>query len=72
MSDNLKNNENISLLSVLRSVLSAFFGVQSSARHKRDFEKGNIMHFVYAGSFLTVVFILVIFGIVQLVLYFLM
>ena len=64
-----KDNDNISFFGVLKSVLSAFLGVQSHANRKRDFETGNPMHFIYIGLMTTVVFILVVLGAVKLVLY---
>lgn len=51
------------------SVLAAFFGVQSSATRERDFEHGRPIHFILMGLVLTVIFLLLVWGLVKLVLY---
>ena len=50
------------------SVLAAFFGVQSNRARERDFTKGKPSTYIILGIVLTIVFILVIFGVVKLVL----
>ena len=57
------------MLDIIKSVLASFFGVQSDKNRKRDFQQGNPMHFIVAGLFLTVIFILLIVGIVKYILY---
>jgi hypothetical protein len=54
---------------VMLSVLAAFFGVQSSATRERDFEHGRPIHFILMGLVLTVIFLLLVWGLVKLVLY---
>jgi len=49
------------------SVLAAFFGVQSSKNHIRDFEQGNPIIFFVLGLILTCVFLLSVLGIVNYV-----
>jgi len=58
----------LSLLQVLGSVLASFFGVQKDAVRERDFSRGRPRDFVIAGVLLTAVFVLVVWGVVQLVL----
>ncbi len=56
------------LLAHIGSVLAAFFGVQSNKARERDFTKGKPSTYIILGIVLTIVFILVIFGVVKLVL----
>jgi len=56
------------VIDVFKSVGAAFFGVQSEANRQRDFRKGKLHHFILAGAMATVVFVLVLYGIVQLIL----
>jgi len=58
----------LSLLQVLGSVLASFFGVQKDAVRERDFSRGRPRDFVIAGVLLTAVFVLVVWGVVQVVL----
>lgn len=53
---------------VMFSVLAAFFGVQSNSTRERDFEHGRPIHFIVMGLALTVVFLLLVWGLVKLVL----
>ena len=55
-------------LEVIKSVLASFVGVQSEKNRLRDFAQGKPIHFIIAGLILTVVFILVVWGVVKLVL----
>ena len=57
----------LGLLQVLGSVLSSFFGVQKNETRERDFKHGRARDFIIVGAILTVFFILVVFGVVQLV-----
>ena len=61
------SDEKLSLLNVALSTCAAAFGVQSSKNRKRDFSKGNALTFVVSGVLFTIVFVLVIVGIVKLV-----
>ena len=54
---------------VLRSVLSAFLGVQSNRNRERDFTHGKLSHFVVVGLVVTTLFVLLVFGVVRLVLH---
>ncbi|MGF1527921.1 MAG: DUF2970 domain-containing protein [Candidatus Competibacterales bacterium] len=53
---------------VTKSVLAAFFGVQSEKNRARDFTHGKMHHFVIAGVILTVLFVVLVYTVVQLVL----
>jgi hypothetical protein len=62
-------NHPLTLWEMLKSVLSAAFGVQSGKNQSRDFSRGKPSHFIILGVLFTAVFVLVIFGIVTLVLH---
>jgi Mg/Co/Ni transporter MgtE len=49
------------------SVLSGFFGVQSSAKRKRDFTHGKASHFILLGLLATGLLISLLVGVVKLV-----
>lgn len=55
------------LWQVALSVLAAFFGVQSNKNRERDFKHGRFSHFVIIGLIATLLFALIIYGIVRLV-----
>lgn len=59
----------LSWFQVFSSVIASFFGVQKNATRERDFTHGKARDFIIVGLVLTLVFILVIFGIVQLVMH---
>ena len=54
---------------VVRSVMSAFMGVQSNRNRERDFTHGKLSHFVVAGLVGTTLFVLLVVGVVFLVLH---
>lgn len=54
---------------MLQSVLAGALGVQSGKNRERDFSQGKPSHFILLGVGFTVVFVLVILGVVKLVLY---
>ena len=56
-----------SLASVFRSVAASMFGVQSSKQHKDDFRHGKVSTYNAVGLIATVLFVLTIWGVVQLV-----
>ena len=56
------------MLSVFKSVLAAGFGVQNEANRVKDFQQGRAVHFIVAGLVATVIFMLIIWGLVQLAL----
>lgn len=54
---------------VIKSVLSSFFGVQSSKKHQQDITRGKPVHYILTGLAFTVLFVLTIWGVVSLVLH---
>ena len=60
----------LSFWQLLKSTLSAFVGVQSSANRERDFKHGKLSHFIWMGLLFGTVFVLTLLGVVQLVLHF--
>ena len=64
------DNSPLSFWQVLLSVLAAAFGVQSGKNRQRDFSRGRPLHFVLIGLLATALFVLLLYGTVQLVLYF--
>ncbi|HYW93378.1 MAG TPA: DUF2970 domain-containing protein [Gammaproteobacteria bacterium] len=54
---------------VVWSVLAAFFGVQSEKNYRRDTTRGRPIHYIVIGLFATVVFVLSLWGLVQLILH---
>jgi hypothetical protein len=56
------------LWQVIKSVLGAFFGVQSSKVRERDFTKGNPWAYIIVGLIAVTLFVLMLVGIVKLVL----
>jgi hypothetical protein len=63
-----EDEEGLTLLQLIGSALAAGFGVQSSANRKRDFSKGKPSQFITIGILFTVLFVLIMVGIVNLVL----
>ncbi len=61
-------NETPSFWQAIKSVLAAFLGVQSDKNRELDFKHGKPAHFIMAGLLLTLLFILVVWGVVKLVL----
>ena len=55
------------LLQEIGSVLASFFGVQSSRNRQRDFTSGSPLRFLLLGLTFTLIFVLVVFGVVKLV-----
>ncbi len=67
MSTEKSNQQQPSLIRVLGSVLASMFGVQSSRRREEDFVYGKPSHYIIVGLLVTVIFILSVWGVVQLV-----
>lgn len=67
VSDEEKNAEKLSLMQVFGSVISSFVGVQKNATRERDFKRGRARDFIIVGVVLTLLFILAVWGVVQLV-----
>lgn len=51
---------------MLHSILAAAFGVQSGKNRARDFTHGKASHFIAMGTVFTLLFILLLIGLVQL------
>ena len=73
MSDTLKpENESgkpPGLLQVVSSVLAAMVGIQKAKNRERDFTHGKPSHFITVGLIVTVIAVLLLWGLVKLVLY---
>lgn len=55
-------------LNAIKSVMAAFVGVQKKKNLEEDFAKSSATPFIMAGLLMAVVFVLVVYSIVQLVL----
>jgi Protein of unknown function (DUF2970) len=56
-----------STLAVLGSVLASMFGVQSNRNREKDFTHGKPSQYIVIGLLVTAVFVLTIWGVVNLV-----
>jgi len=56
------------MLSVIKSILAAFIGVQSNQNRQQDFTHGKASHFIIAGIIGVVLFIALLVIIVNIVL----
>lgn len=52
--------KSVSLLDVIKSVASSFFGVQSTENRERDFRHGKPWQFIVVGLMLTGLFLLLV------------
>lgn len=68
MSDE-QERKTLTLRQMLQSVLAGALGVQSGKNRARDFSQGKPSHFILLGVGFTMVFVLLILGVVKLVLY---
>ena len=66
---NDEQEKNLTLRQMLGSVLAAALGVQSGKNRARDFRHGKSSHFIILGVGFTVLFVLIVLGVVKLVLY---
>ncbi|MGB0494914.1 MAG: DUF2970 domain-containing protein [Kangiellaceae bacterium] len=53
---------------VIGSVLAAMFGVQSDKNRERDFNSGNMSHFIFVGIVFVIIFIFTLIAIVNTIL----
>ena len=65
--ENKGNERAPSFASVLGSVLASMFGVQSSRKREQDFTHGKPSQYILIGLIVTLVFVLSVWGVVQLV-----
>ena len=63
------DNKPPSFWQMLHSVMAAAFGVQSGKNRARDFTHGKPSHFIAIGLLFTLVFVLLLVGVVKLVLH---
>ena len=56
------------LINLTISTIAAACGIQTRANHERDFSQGKASSFILAGAVFLIVFVLLIYGVVQLVL----
>ena len=66
---NDEQEKNLTLRQMLGSVLAAALGVQSGKNRARDFRHGKPSHFIIQGVGFTVLFVLIVLGVVKLALY---
>jgi hypothetical protein len=57
----------LTLAQVIGGVLAAMFGVRSERMRERDFTAGRPGQFIIVGIAMTLLFILIVYGVVQLV-----
>lgn len=58
------------LWQVIKSVMAAAFGVQKREILERDFKRGKASHFIVLGIIFTIIFVLLVYGLVVAVLSF--
>lgn len=68
--DDPADNKPPTFWQMLHSVMAAAFGVQSSKNRARDFSHGKPSQFLILGLLFTLVFALILFGVVKLILHF--
>ena len=65
-----KQENELPLWRVVISVMQAALGVQSGKNRERDFSKGRPAAYIIAGLIFTIVFILVLYGVVKMIMHF--
>lgn len=68
MNDTQHSQKKLTIFQVIGSLFAGWFGVQSNANRERDFTHGKASTFIYGGIIFALLFILIVYGIVQLVL----
>lgn len=63
----MADQQKLGLRQVLGSVAAAFMGVQSGRNQDRDFNRGRPRDFIIVGLLATLVFVLIVAGVVALV-----
>ena len=69
-SQEVDNDQPLTLRQMFGSAISAMIGVQSKEKRERDFARGKASHFIIVGVVLTAIFVLTMAGVVSLVLSF--
>ena len=69
-SQEVDNDQPLTLRQMFGSAISAMIGVQSKEKRERDFARGKASHFIIVGVVLTAIFVLTMASVVTLVLSF--
>jgi hypothetical protein len=69
-SQEVDNDQPLTLRQMFGSAISAMIGVQSKEKRERDFARGKASHFIIVGVVLTAIFVLTMASVVSLVLSF--
>ncbi|VAW52249.1 hypothetical protein MNBD_GAMMA05-128 [hydrothermal vent metagenome] len=67
--ETLASQKKVSPFEIMASVIAASFGVTTQANRERDFKQGNFIHFVIGGIVFTILFVLLLVGIVMTIMY---
>ena len=70
-SQEVDNEQPLTLRQLFGSAISAMIGVQSKEKRERDFARGKASHFIIVGAVITALFVLTMVALVSLVLSFL-
>ena len=62
-----KSKQGVTLLTEIGSLFAGWFGVQSNANRERDFTHGKASTYIYGGIIFAILFVLMVWGIVQVV-----
>ena len=68
MPEEKKQPQKLTLWQIICSVFAAAFGVQSDKNRERDFTQAKPSTYIIAGVIFTIVFVLIVIGVVKLVL----
>ncbi len=60
-----QENKKIGFFAVMGGVMAAMFGVRRAKYLERDFKQGKAIHFIIAGIVTTVIFMLILYALVQ-------
>ena len=69
-SQEVDNDQPLTLRQMFGSAISAMIGVQSKEKRERDFARGKASHFIIVGVVLTAIFVLTMASVVTLILSF--
>ncbi len=67
MNDEADKHGKVTVFTIIASLFAGWFGVQNNKNRERDFTHGKASTFIYAGIIFLVLFVLGVWGIVQLV-----
>ena len=62
-----EHHQKVSFGSLVHSLFAGAFGVQTEKNRSRDFAHGKFSHFIIGGIIFAILFVLAIYGVVQLV-----